>query len=169
MRVTVACGLLTLALASGAQAATCTLSATDVPFGSISQLNPAPVDVQGTVSVDCQAAAADLIGMPAMANIAYRITLSAGQSGTPLTRAMHRAGGAEALAYNIYVDAGHQMVWGDGNNGTAQNSGEFSFSAAEMMQGQRKSAAYLSYARLPANINVPPGDYGDTMTVTLSF
>lgn len=169
MKITTVCALLAFGYCGLAAAANCTVAATDAPFGNIRQLDPVPVDVQGMVSVDCQAEAADLAGMPAMANIVYSIRVSAGTSGTALARGMQQIGGAEMLPYNVYVDAGHQSVWGDGNNGTAQNSGQFVYSQTEVDQGQHKTAQHLSHTRVPANIDVPPSDYADMLVVTLSF
>ncbi|HXG29765.1 MAG TPA: spore coat U domain-containing protein [Nevskiales bacterium] len=163
-----AMGLL-LVLSGGAQAADCTLSLTDINFGAISQLNPDPVDVQGSLTVQCQAEAGDLEGLPLTATVDYSISMNGGGSGSAVARAMSGLGLGASLGYNIYVDAGRQMVWGDGNNGTQVVGGQFVFTELEVLAGTQKSADHISYARIPPGINVPPDTYTDTVTVTLTF
>lgn len=162
------CGLLILCLASGgAQAAACNQSLTDIGFGVITQLDPQPTDVQGTITVECQAEAADLAGLPPTAIVDYQIRIDGGTAGNVVLRALQGPGAT--LRYNIYTDPGRQSVWGDGGNGTTTQSGQFVFTADEVLQGTPKSAGHLSYARIPPNVNVVPGQYSDTVTVTLVF
>ncbi len=160
-------GVLLLALAGGAQAANCTLNVTDIPFGSVTQLNPEPVDVQGSLTVQCQAELDDLQGLPPTATVDYTLSMNGGGSGNPATRAMQGPGGA--LGYNIYVDAGRQTVWGDGSNATQMVGGQFVFTQLQVLGGAQQSADHISFARIPAGINVAPGLYADTVTVTLVF
>jgi spore coat protein U-like protein len=160
-------GVLLLMLSGGAQAANCTLGLTDIDFGAVSQLNPDPVDVQGSLSVQCQAEAGDLQGLPLTATVDYTISMNGGGSGSAVARALSGSGGS--LGYNIYVDAGLQMVWGDGSNGTQVAGGQFVFTELEVLTNTPKSADHISYARIPPGINVPPGMYADTVTVTLTF
>lgn len=160
-------GICMACLGSAAQAAQCNLNVTDLSFGTVMQMDPLPSDVQGTVSVQCQAEVADLMGIPATATVDYVLRLNGGGSGDPAQRRMQGPGAM--LAYNIFTDAGRQVVWGDGNNGTVPQTGEFVFSELQVLQGTPQSADFISYARIPANINVAPGAYADAVTVTLVF
>jgi spore coat protein U-like protein len=158
--------LLTLGMSGQVWAESCTLTVTDIEFGTIQQLNPAPTDVQGTVAVACQAEATDLSGLPPTFIINYEVVMDGGASGSAVARAM--TGPAGTLSYNIYTDSGRQSVWGDGSNGTSTQTGQFTFSLATI--GVPQSTNYISYARIPANINVAPGVYSDNLvTVTLRY
>jgi spore coat protein U-like protein len=160
--------LILLCLASGAQAANCTLNVTDINFGAVMQLNPQPVDVQGSVTVRCQAEAGDLEGLPPTATVDYLLAMNGGMTtNNPAARGMQGPGGV--LSYQIYSDSSRQLPWGDGSNGTQPVAGQMLFNAADVLAGTQKSADHISYARLPANINVAPGMYADTVTVTLTF
>lgn len=161
-------GLLVLCLVTGhLQAANCTLNVTGIDFGAVTQLNPQPVDVQGTVTVQCVGELDDLDGLPPAATVDYQITMGGGTAGTAVARAMQGPGGA--LGYNLYTDPGRQFIWGDGNNGTSIQAGQFVYSELEVLGGTQKSAEHLSYARIPPGINVAPGPYTDMVTVTLVF
>lgn len=168
-------GLLILVIlglaAGGAQAATCTLAATDINFGIITQLNSSPTDVQGSITVACQGAAGDLQGLPLaatlVATVDYQLVMDGGAAGNTAARAM--TGPGATLSYNIFTDPSRQSVWGDGANGTSSQSGEFVFTSDEVLQNTPKSADHLSFARVPANANVPPGQYVDMVKVTLIF
>jgi spore coat protein U-like protein len=83
-----------------------------------------------------------------------QVSLSAG-FGPFATRQMKS--GQASLFYNLFTDASHLTIWGDGSPGTSL----VSFSGT--------SGSRTVYGRIPAGQNVPVGTYGDTITVTLTF
>ena len=50
----------------------------------------------------------------------FQVALSTGGSGSYATRKM--SNGTDTLSYNLYTDAGHTIIWGDGSGGTSTNS-----------------------------------------------
>jgi spore coat protein U-like protein len=102
----------------------------------------------GSVSVQCG------IGvLPA-----FSVSLSKG-SGSYVQRTMKN--GANTLNYNLYADGGHMMVWGDGTGGTVTQSltGIITLGAT----------AYTVYGLVDGGQRPAPGNYDDTITVTVTF
>jgi spore coat protein U-like protein len=125
-----------------ARAASCTVNAIGVMFGTYDTLSSQGATSAGSVTVTCDVADS------------YSIALSSGR-GTMLARQLQ--GGAYTLYYNLYTDALHSIIWGDGTGGTA------------LVSGSGTSATYTAYGLLPARQNVPVGTYSDSVTVTLLF
>jgi len=68
---------------------------------------------------------------------------------------------AITMNYNLYMDAGNSITWGDGTSGT-----QFvTFSATP----GTKTYAGTIFATIPAGLNVGPGTYTDTVQVTLDW
>jgi spore coat protein U-like protein len=137
-----------LLLAARAEAATCTIvSVTSLAFGAYDVYAAAPVDSAGTINYDC---------VPANAPVG--IALSAGNSGSFNPRQM--SSGANALGYNIYVDAARTIVW-TSTPVTGGSSG---------CEGQCGNGVYISYyGRIFAQQDATVGAYSDTVTVTINF
>jgi spore coat protein U-like protein len=65
------------------------------------------------------------------------------------------------MSYNLYLDAGHAQIWGDGT-GTSFVSGPTSpVDGAVVM--------VPIFASIPAHQDVGVGGYSDTIMVTLNF
>jgi len=159
----VAAGVL-IALAGPAQAAqkqsnfqvtakvleNCTISAADVPFGD--WLGDTDVEVESTITVRCTL------------NTDYVVNLSGGTtSSDPLDREM-TSGGPVNIHYNLFTDAGHSEIWGNGSNGTGNNDG--------LGEGMGTPKDFTVYGRLRASDNPDPfeaGDYADTVTATVVY
>ena len=62
-------------------------------------------------------------------------------------------GSLDTLHYNIYLDATHRTIWGDGTNGT-----DFYFDADPP---NKTSVTVPAYGRIPARQDVMPGLYKD--------
>jgi spore coat protein U-like protein len=151
----IAATLLLLSLAPGAQAASCQIAATDLAFGQY-RFN-SDVDVLSTVTISIENCVPDAEGV----EVSYSIAISAGNSADFADRAMGGFGGA--LHYNIYVDPGHTLVWGDGGAGTVDVSGSFTVPI-------ETSASHTGYARIPAGqTDLSPGPYADQLTVLISY
>lgn len=146
--------LLALALlpALPAQAASCQVSVTDLPFGPYLYGAADPVDTTGSISVSC----ADDGGDP---NVSYAIAISTGYSNTYATRVMSGDG---ELHYNVFVDGARSRVWGDGSGGSETVGGALMVPAPP--------ASHPLYARIPASqTGMGPGAYMDQLTVTVSY
>lgn len=144
------CVLLLALLSTATYARDCTISvtATGVAFGNYSFTNLTATDATGNIQVSCRSGQ----------GIDYEILLSTGGSGNYASREM--TSGANKLQYNLYIDAGYSVVWGDGHSGTSKISGEFRSSQARN---------HSVYGRLPAGQNMPAGVYTDTIIVTINF
>jgi len=131
---------------SPAAAQLCSITATPVTFGSYDVLAPAPLDSMGSVTYQC------LIGVNVI------ITLSRGSAPSFAPRRM--TNGAEALGYNLYLNPGRTIVWGDGSGGTSRYSALVALLLPVSVQ---------VYGRVPAGQNVAAGAYGDTVVATIIF
>jgi spore coat protein U-like protein len=132
-----------LSTVGNAMAATCSLNAQGVNFGGYDFLSDQNLDGVGYVTVTCDASSS------------YTIALNAGTAGSYAGRVMQS--GSHKLRYNLYVDANHTVVWGDGSAGT------------ETIGGSGTDTNYPVYGSVPAGQNPIVGDYSDVITVTLTF
>lgn len=67
-----------------------------------------------------------------------------------------------SLAYNLYTDAQHTSIWGDGTGGSVTQSRSSS--------GNSDNFTFTVYGYVPGGQNVAPGSYGPAqITVTVSF
>lgn len=136
-------------IATGAQASNCQVSATAVSFGSFSPLSLNVVDSTGNITVNCT----DVAG--------YSIVLSAG-NGSYRVRSM--VSGSNTLDYNLYRDAAHQQVWGDGSS--ADN---YSVTAVNPVNGQ--NYIHTVYGRIPLTTKrgTHVGIYTDSIAVVVNY
>ena len=123
----------------------CTVSASTLNFGSQGVLD-ANVDAANTIDIVCTQDAA------------YTIGLDGGLSGAsdPELRKMTKA--SEEITYGIYSDAGRSTPWGD-SVGTNTVSGI----------GNGLTQSYTGYGRVPPQTSPSPGDYTDTIVVTVTY
>lgn len=133
--------LLTLLLAPIASA-TCSLSVQGVNFGSYDFLSSQNLDSVGHVTVTCDVSSS------------FTISLSTG-AGTYASRTMQN--GTHLLQYNLFTDAAHTVVWGDGTGGSVT------------VTGSGTSVDETVYGSVPAGQNPYVGTYSDTIVVTLTF
>lgn len=144
-----------LLLASGTTyaAPNCTISSTAVAFGSYDPLNAAATAGTGTLGFVCSGG----VG----AGVTYSIALSTGSSGSYATRTM--TNGANILNYNLYSTATYTSIWGNGNVGTVVVS-------ASLTRAQARAGVTITvYGTIPAQQNVVPGSYSDSITATVTF
>jgi|RhiMetStandDraft_4_1073278.scaffolds.fasta_scaffold171067_1 spore coat protein U domain-containing protein, fimbrial subunit CupE1/2/3/6 len=134
--------------ASTAHAApSCTISTTSVNFGNYNVFTGSDTDSTGTVTIDCNGAAHDII-----------VTLSKGASSSYNPRTMLKA--SEALSYNLYRDAARTSIWGDGTGGTS------TYTNANPPNGP---VNVTIYGRVPAGQDVSAGAYSDTVSAVVNF
>lgn len=126
----------------------CRIRSHGVNFGLYSALDPGPSTSLGRIELVCDPAAAGSV----------RVTLSAGRSARPLDRAMTR--GDAALHYNLFADAAHNRVLGDGSNGTVE----------PVPQSRSPTrATYPVYGLIWPRQAVPAGEYADTVRIEVEF
>jgi spore coat protein U-like protein len=120
----------------------CSVDTTPLAFGAIDPLLRAPSDSVASLTVRCDE------------EQAYSIAIAG--SGQPL-RVMQS--GSNTLAYQIYLDASRQSIWGDGSHGSISAQG--SASAA--------GTTHHLYGRVPSQPQAVPGLYVDTLLISISF
>lgn len=133
-----------LAVFTLTDAAPCTLSATPVGFGAYDTFSISPKDSTGTVTVSCDT------------GVAYTVAISAGGSGSISNREMSFE--TNRLAYNLFTEPTHTIVWGDITGGTLVNG-----------TGTGSNQIHTVYGRVPARQNVRAGTYADSLIVTVEF
>ncbi|MGR9116059.1 MAG: Csu type fimbrial protein [Gammaproteobacteria bacterium] len=146
-----------LPLASGAATALgldCSVSASGIAFGVYDPSNPAPTAATGTIQTTCTVL---LVAVDAQTNI----SLNTGASGTFSPRSM--SNGSSLLNYNLYQDAAHTIVWGDGSGGTAIVTDN------NLIQVLGTTVEHTVYGLIPDAQFVGAGAYSDTITVTVEF
>src|SRR5262245_26067426 len=135
----------------------CTISATSVSFGTYDALSFAPTDSQGTISYACGTDVGRGQVRTPVKNI--QIELSTGSAGT-YDRAMSGPSSLP-LRYNVYLDATHQTVWGDGSAGTDV------LRHADPQNNETFTAQI--YGRIMPMQDVDPGTYMDTLIATIQW
>ena len=137
-------------LAPAAGHAACSVSVAGVGFGVYNPLAFGPQNAVGSVTVAC----GQFFG-------SYTLALSAGSNGGGEFAGRRLWAGSGLLAYQLFIDAGRAVVWGDGSGGSAV------VSSATCLATCRST--YTVYGRVPARQPAGPGDYTDTMTVTVMY
>ena len=132
--------------ARGAQL-TCTITTVGVVFGTYDVFSAAPLDSTGSVSYACQG-----IKNP------DRITIDLSRGGAS-SFARRMVKGAETLSYNLYLDAGHATVWGDGTTGTSR------YGPLQPLDSDTRTI----FGRIPAGQDASAGAYSDTVIATINF
>ncbi|MEJ2604103.1 MAG: spore coat U domain-containing protein [Gammaproteobacteria bacterium] len=140
-----------LAVVPAAEAINCRVQIAAMNFGTYMPLQAAPLDVNGGVTIRCQAQAGS-----------FTVTLGAGLSGEASNRTMISPGGG-VLNYNLYADPARTLVWGDGTGATATVSG------VREVKGRPVFFDYAVYGRVFPDQAPPPGSYTDTILVTVLF
>lgn len=131
---------------STAQPAACGLiNVQDMRFGRYETRDFEPLDSVATLVYRCPGASQ------------VRIELSRGASGS-FRRSMRVRD--SVMQYNLYLDANHSRVWGDGSNGTAVYSGRPSGNGAERVH---------IFGRVPPGQKLRAGEYTDQLVLTLLY
>lgn len=101
----------------------------------------------------------DAVGQIDFANCAGELTfeLDGGTSGSGDVSKRQMVSGTKKLGYQIYRNASRTDVWGMGPAGH-----KISLPAAQ-------NGKLQLYGRIPRGLNVQPGSYADTISITLTF
>jgi spore coat protein U-like protein len=139
-------------MVSATVASTCTVSANPLSFGTY-QPGQGRMSATTTLAIRCTK------GAP------FSVALNAGTGGGTLAQRLMSMG-ASKLQYNLYTTAAHTAVWGDGTQSTAAVSG----TGRGLMSGAAiTQTVYGKVPDSPANVDLTPGLYTDTITVTVSY
>jgi spore coat protein U-like protein len=132
---------------------TCSATASAVAFPNYTP-GGGVVTANGTISVKCTNTSP------------YTVALNAGSStGDAFTqRLMTLAAGTATLQYNLYTTAGFATVFGDGTGTTAKVPGTGAGLATAV-----NTTVYGQLLDSAANQAAAPGNYSDTITVTISY
>ncbi|QTK82864.1 Sigma-fimbriae tip adhesin [Agrobacterium tumefaciens] len=128
---------------TAAVAPTCIVSANNINFGSHGVLNTA-VDATGAINLTCTS------------NLSYSVALNGGLSNSP-PAARKMVQGAASVTYGLYRDAGRTNVWGSAAGQIAAGTGTGSLQSLTV------------YGRVPAQNTPAPGNYADTVVVTVNY
>lgn len=128
----------------------CNVTGSTLTFGgSIDPLQtPGPVDAATSLNVTCTKTTPYSVALSAGAN--------AGNASAFGSRVMKS--GNNNLPYQLYLDAGRTQVWGDGNS-----SGVYTGTGTGSQQ------QLTVYGRLPSLNGIVPGNYSDTVTLTITY
>lgn len=129
----------------------CSVSATDLAFGSYDPIAATDNDATSTVTVTCT------LLTP------YHIQLNEGQNsvGSSVTaRRMLGSGASDYLAYALYRDASRTLNWGKTDDTDTENG---------VGTGILLHTDHTVYGRITKNQDVNTGAYSDTITVTVSY
>lgn len=137
-------------LAPATGQAVCSVSSSGVAFGVYIPFSGAAANGTGSVTVNCS----QFFG-------AYSVALSSGLNSGGSFSNRRMGTGAALLGYQLYMDAGHTAVWGDGTGGSVTVNSGTCFANC--------NTTYTVHGRIPARQTVSPGSYGDTILVTVTF
>lgn len=144
----------TLVPSASALARGCTATLSGVNFGAFNTVDAVAPAAQ-TLRIRCQGAG----------NYNVVVAFSIG-SGSFAARTMRSPGSSDAVPFNLYADAAHTEVLGDGSAGTV-TLGPSTF----RLRGRQVGGATFSvYPYLPGLQNVAPGSYASApITVTVTY
>jgi spore coat protein U-like protein len=137
-------------LAPATGQAVCSVSASGVAFGVYNPFAGGPQNATGTVTVNCS----QFFGT-------YTVALNGGLNGGSNFSNRRLSAGTASLGYQLYMDAGHTAVWGDGTGGSVPVNSATCFGNC--------NTTYSVFGRIPARQAVSPATYGDTILVTVTF
>jgi spore coat protein U-like protein len=137
----------------------CSIATSGVAFGVYDAALPTPADSAGTVTIRCTHVSGGA------SRINYAMLLSTGGSGSYAQRQLRA--GPLLLNYNLYGDVGRTRIWGNGSGGTFVASGAFTVGPG--VGNRTQVGTHTLYGRLPALQDALPGDYADSILVTLEF
>lgn len=133
---------------ASADSSSCSLSTSNIGFGSYDVFAAADTDTVGSLSFTCNQS------VPSVT-----ITLTGGSYGAG-ARTMSTGGSSDKLRYALYLDAARTRPWADGNSGTG------TYSAGSVAAGKY---TVQIYGRIPRNQDVTTGSYQDSVTATINY
>jgi spore coat protein U-like protein len=136
---------------------TCSGSSVALSLGVYDSYQATALDASTVFTVTC-----NRVGGPQHNPVTVGIGPSA-NSGTVATRRLKLTTGSDTLNYNLYRDAGRQMVWG---NTPGIDAGTQTISVPN---NGSASVTFTLFGRIDALQEIRPGNYTDALTVTVTF
>jgi spore coat protein U-like protein len=134
-------------VATASIAETCIVEADDLDFGATARLDTEVLS-DSEIRTSCSSA------------LAYSIALGTGGGGSFAARRMvHGSDPLATVGYQLYADGARVQVWGDGTAGTVTTGGT----------GDGSPQPSAVYGRVPPQATPRPGDYADTVVVTVTY
>jgi spore coat protein U-like protein len=125
--------------------ASCSVSASALDFGSVASLD----QVRESTSV---------ITATCPSGIPYAVALSGGNASATDPAQRKMAKGADLVVYGLYQDVQRAMPWGDAAGSNTRS-----------LTGSGAAQSLTVYGRIPVQVTRPPGNYTDTIVVTLTY
>jgi spore coat protein U-like protein len=129
--------------------AECTISTFVIDFGDYD-----PVSAHATSPRDATA----VINVYCTPTTQGTVTLSAGQWSAGGTRRLRSAAGV-FLDYDVFRESTHSSIWNTTNTRVATSTSRLT----------PLGGGFVAYGRIPANQDVPAGDYKDTLQATVNY
>jgi spore coat protein U-like protein len=148
-----------MSAAAPTKSRTCTINVRPVSFGTYDPLAGAALDAVGQVIYMCGNLGASALA-PDNDKKAIRIELETGLANSFSPRAMY-AGATERLEYNLYLDATHQTVWGQGAFGTDVY--------VDSKPPNKTPVIVPIFGRIRSMQDVPVGQYLDSLLARIVF
>ena len=127
--------------------ATCTITTTDMNFGSYNSTQASSTLAQATITATCSSGTNATVSLNSGAN-----------SGGGLQRKL-KTSGNQVLDYNIFTDGDYGTVWGDGTGATVSIG----------LDSNGTPETLTAYGAIPPNQSVPVGNYADVVTATITY
>jgi len=142
-----------LLMTPAAWAASCTLTNSGISFGAYDPLAAQPRDTNATIQNTC-------VGAPGE-NVTYGIAVN---ELSPSGSTMTLSNGSMALQYDLYLDLGRTVIWGDGTNGTSMIQDSYNITSGPV------DKTYTVYGRIfGGQYTATPGAYSDSLVITVSY
>jgi spore coat protein U-like protein len=138
---------------AGAWAASCTVTNSGISFGAYDPLSSQPRDTNATIQNTCSGSAGE--------NVSYTIGASEVSGGSTY---LTLSNGPTSLLYNLYLDAGRSVPWGNGTNGTNPIQDSITIGSGST------SKTYTIYGRIfGGQYTATSGAYADQLIITVSY
>lgn len=141
----------------GEAAASCTISAVGPAFGVYSPANTSPTLANGSVTATCTWTGGGSTTVNVVASY------GTGNSGSYPNRWM--LSGTNRLNYNLYFESTFQTVRGNGTAGTQAGTATLTVSNSN----RTDTVSATLFGRIPAQQDVVPGNYTDTIVITMTY
>jgi len=127
-----------------ARAQSCTVVVTPMNFGSYSPFVSTATDSAGRVTASCSGSGG------------YAVAIGPGTHSGNSFADRRMWNGQSYLSYQLYANAAHTTIWGDGSAGT-------------VTMPLTRSGTLSLYGRIPPRQSVTIGNYSDTVLVTILY
>lgn len=151
-----AAGLLAAASTTLAQVTSCTAAGASMNLGPYDSFQAIHADSSLVFTVNCSRS-----GGPGDQTVTIGLGPST-HSGSIASRRLKLATGSDLAIYNVYRDAGRNLVWGTATGAT--------MSLTQFIKNNTTVPfTFTLFGRIDALQDLRPGTYGDSLTITVTF